>query len=259
MSFKNLTLIAKLKFKQDFDDYGWQLWYRYVCTKVWIKLHRTKLSVYFSATAKWTRDHDEAAKLIGIFDHEALREKIKTIRGSLNASHTFQNGDFSLLFHAVVRGNEEAFKILLAAGAAPDWRNRAGNTAFSLLAKRNLVAWAEHCVTLNKDMTEPRIRHFVNMGSHIGWTVLMQASANHWNDVAEWMLGQGADPNQQMPATGWSAMHSAAKVGNKAVLKMLLEKGGKKDLRASHSQMGINLAVEDCTSDQAILDLLNQY
>lgn len=77
-------------------------------------------------------------------------------------------GDFSLLFHAVVRGNLEAFEILLRAGAEPEWRNRVGATILNLIAKRCLTDWADQCITLPPNMTQARIELFVNQGSHNG-------------------------------------------------------------------------------------------
>ena len=92
-----------------------------------------------------------------------------------------------------------------------------------------------------------------------GWTVLMQSSHSNWIPMVEWLLSNGANPNFQMPATGWTAMHSAAKAANVEVLKLLLEKGGSKTLKAKHQSMGNNLLVEDCSTNADILSLLNQY
>ena len=83
----------------------------------------------------------------------------------------FFQGDYSLLFHAVVRANEEGFKILLEAGADPDWRNRAGNTVLNLIAKRQLVDWADHCIKIHQGMDEERIVKFANQGSFIGGSI----------------------------------------------------------------------------------------
>ena len=75
-----------------------------------------------------------------------------------------------MLFHAVLSGNEWAFKALLREGAAPDWKNRAGNTLLTLIAKRNLVGWADNCVKIfnNTGMDEKRRKYFVNLGSYNG-------------------------------------------------------------------------------------------
>ena len=77
-------------------------------------------------------------------------------------------GDFSLLFHAVVINNQEAFQMLLEEGADPEWKNRSGNTVLNLIAKRNLTSWADMCINLPKNMTEERKKFFANQSSHIG-------------------------------------------------------------------------------------------
>ena len=87
----------------------------------------------------------------------------------------------------------------------------------------------------------------------------MQSSHSNWIQMVEWLLLNGANPNAQMPLTGWTAMHSAAKEGNVEVLKLLLEKGGSKNLEAKHQNLGRNLAVKDCTADAEILALLEKY
>lgn len=92
-----------------------------------------------------------------------------------------------------------------------------------------------------------------------GWTTLMQSCENERFHMVEWLLQNGADPNVQMTVTGWTAMHAAAKVGHHNILKALLEKGGDKTLRARNQSLGNNLTVEDCTSDENLLKLLEKY
>ena len=87
----------------------------------------------------------------------------------------------------------------------------------------------------------------------------MQCSQGNCLTMAQWMVDNGADPNQQMNLTGWTAMHSAAKVGSLEILKLLLDHGGTPNLKAKHRDIGINLTVSDCTTNQEILDLLSQY
>ena len=93
----------------------------------------------------------------------------------------------------------------------------------------------------------------------LGWTVLMQSSHSGDRDMVDWLLAHGADPNQQMPGTGWTALHSAAASQHMDILKALLNKGGDKNLRAAHRNLGRNLAVENCTADKNILELLTKY
>lgn len=70
----------------------------------------------------------------------------------------------------MVKGNEEAFMMLLKAGADPDWRNRAGNSVLTLIAKRDWVEGADACIKVHEEMSKntQRIKSFVNIGSYIG-------------------------------------------------------------------------------------------
>ena len=54
-------------------------------------------------------------------------------------------------------------------------------------------------------------------------------------------------------------MHAAAKHGYVEVLKVLLENRGDKTIKASHRDFGRNLLVEDVTTDEKCLQLLEKY
>ena len=69
------------------------------------------------------------------------------------------------MFHCVVSNNQRAFKLLLDKGADPEWRNRTGRSVLSLIAKANLVEWAELTV---KGMSEARRKAYLNQGTQNG-------------------------------------------------------------------------------------------
>ena len=54
-------------------------------------------------------------------------------------------------------------------------------------------------------------------------------------------------------------MHAAAKAGNEDILKLLMESGGNKSLKAAQKDLGKNLMVEDCTANHGILNILSSY
>ena len=58
--------------------------------------------------------------------------------------------------------------MLLEEGADPDWTNRAGTSVLSLIAKRDLVSWAEHCINLPQKMSVERKSNFLNPEKHHG-------------------------------------------------------------------------------------------
>lgn len=72
------------------------------------------------------------------------------------------------------------------------------------------------------------------------------------------LVANGAEVNHSME-TGWTAMHTAAKVGNGRTLDMLLSKGGDKKVLAAHRDFGKNLKAEDVSTDPNILEILAKY
>ena len=83
----------------------------------------------------------------------------------------------------------------------------------------------------------------------------MQAINNNNYNFAKWLLENGANPNAQMN-TGWTAMHTAAKLAKPDLLKLLIDFGGQVDLLARHRDFGKNLKVADVTNDEAILGII---
>lgn len=74
-------------------------------------------------------------------------------------------------------------------------------------------------------------------------------------DFTEWLLRKGAVVNKVM-LSGWTAMHAAAKNDHAKVLGLLLQNGGDPNLPAIHRNYGRNLAVEDVTSDENTLRVI---
>ena len=89
-------------------------------------------------------------------------------------------------------------------------------------------------------------------------TPLMSCANSGNKEMAEWLVTRGADVNATMH-TGWTAMHAAAKQGHADILKMLLDKGGNRNLTATHREFGRNLTLEDVATEQQIQDLLREY
>ena len=88
-----------------------------------------------------------------------------------------------------------------------------------------------------------------------GWTVLMVCAENQSPAMAKALVEHGASVNTSMDS-GWTSMHAAAKVGSAEIVKLLLDHGGDKNILAKHREFGSNLAVEDVTTNQNILELL---
>lgn len=84
----------------------------------------------------------------------------------------------------------------------------------------------------------------------------MTSAENDQRKSIKWLLANGADPNLTMN-NGWTAAHAAAKQGHSEVLKMLLDGGANKDIKAIHRDFGRNLTVADVAKDYSILKLLS--
>ena len=76
-------------------------------------------------------------------------------------------GNFSLLFHASIDDNLEAFSLLISAGADPTWINQSGTTVLKLIVKRNQLEMAKLCITnLNDNETKAFVNHASQSGNY---------------------------------------------------------------------------------------------
>ena len=74
-------------------------------------------------------------------------------------------GHFSLLFHASIDNNYEAFRILIEAGARADWVNQSGTSVLKLILKRGQTDMFKLCI---QSMSEEERNKFVNGTSKSG-------------------------------------------------------------------------------------------
>ena len=170
-----------------------------------------------------------------------------------NAFHSWKDADFILLFHASINNNSAAVDLLLKAGADPSLANIKGTNTFMLFAKRGQIHMAEAC--LAKVPKEKR-KATVNAGTVLGWTALMTAAENNQLDFAKWLISNGADVNAQIMGSKWTAGHAATKRGNIEILELLLMNGANQDSLACHREFGRNLTFADVTTDEKVLQLL---
>lgn len=89
----------------------------------------------------------------------------------------------------------------------------------------------------------------------------MSAADNQKFEFCDWLIKNGADVNATMPTTGWTAMHAAAKRGDKDIIRLLLKNGGDKNLRARHRDFGSQCTVADIAvgaRNHHVLDILKK-
>ena len=140
----------------------------------------------------------------------ALVRKLIAAKADLN--HKDSRGETALSF-AAARGRRETVTLLLDSGAQPEAIDRA------------FVAAAES--------GEPEIaRLLLGRGADVQKTggealvkaIVQSGRSDRVNDNVTFILGMVGDVSAQ-DANGWSAVHLAAREGNAALLRLLLEKG----------------------------------
>ena len=94
-------------------------------------------------------------------------------------------------------------------GADPTWENDNGTTVLSLIIKRGQYNFLRTALT---SIGPERGRMWLNAPMmKSGWTALMAAANGRDMRIVQLLLTNEADPNQAM-GTGWTALHTAAKI-----------------------------------------------
>jgi len=187
-----------------------------------------------------------------------MKEEISKVL-NINAFNSWHFTNYSLLFHAAGLGSVEAVAFLLGKGADPTLQNENGTTVLHIMAKRGELQMAKKCL---KTVPFDKQRSFINACSKSCSTALICATENNHVSFVKWLLFKKASINfgiRNGISFGWTAMHTAAENNNREILKLLLEKGGDKNIEASHMNFGKNLKVEDVTVDEETKKLLKQY
>ena len=177
---------------------------------------------------------------------------------NIDSFHRWREAYFNLLFHSVVHNSYDLFSGLIRKGADPTLANDKGTNVLHLLMKRGLIQWAEELLTSPKIKGEEAKVKFLNQGTAFGWTPLMAAADGGQLEACKWLIKNGAQVNMSM-STGWTAMHSAAKKNIKDIVALLLDNKGNKNILSAHRDFGRNLKVEDVTTDDDIIALLEKY
>lgn len=213
-------------------------------------------AVNTNTTVDWTPAHETVRVLIrNKVPTPKLDDAVKNVK-DLNLFHTWRDASFNLLFHAVTENNLEAFKVLIANGANVRLANDNMTTIMQLLAKRGLTEWADEAVM---GMDKEQKSSFLNRSNFHGWTPLMSAAENQHLAFCQWLLENGANVNDFMDATGWTAMHAASKMGCLPIVKLLKENGGDHNMKAQKRELGTDLTVKAVTKDASIVSYLEQF
>lgn len=143
---------------------------------------------------------------------------------------------------AVVHGNLEIVKMLLAHGANPDPVNRCGG---SLLFRAAFTGRA------------PMVKFLLDLGARQGIdTALHVAAGQEKTDVLLLLIGAGADVNA-LDMSGQTALHVAAQKGRVESARILLDAGCDQLLRDHDGQLPVDYARKNVHPDLVKILLAN--
>lgn len=152
----------------------------------------------------------------------------------VNAPST--DGDTALMA-AVKSGFDDIVPLLIAAGADVKAKDARGNTAFSLAA---FGAHLEIADVLLQKGADP------NQADPNGITPLLGAASMGNEEVLRYLVGKGAKVNAvtQLEYGGSTALTTAARVGQVATVKVLLELGADPRLKMKSGATALSNAIE---------------
>ena len=146
----------------------------------------------------------------------ATREDVALVRTLIAAkadlNHKDSRGETALSF-AAARGRRETVTLLLDSGAQPEAIDR----AFVAAAESGEPEIARLLLDRGADVQKVG-------GEALVKAIVQSGRSDRVNDNVKFILGMVGDVSAQ-DANGWSAVHLAAREGNAALLRLLLEKG----------------------------------
>ena len=149
----------------------------------------------------------------------------------------------TLLTQAMLRDNMDLFEYLLKRRARVNTRNRNGETALSLAAFHGKLAFVRRLVEAGAD---------VNLYS---WPPLIYAAFKGHAEVAEYLLGKGAEVNATT-TNGSTALLFASRFGHLEVVEVLLKHHADPNLANDRGATAIDWALK--TENTDIADLLRR-
>ena len=140
---------------------------------------------------------------------------------------------YEKMLRAVEDGEYSEVKLLLDRGIDPNTTDPKGMSVLMIAARKG-----------DARIVSLLIQRRANVGqrSPAGDTALLMAALNGNTKVISSLLDAGGDLN---PAKGWAPLHYAAFAGNAAAVRLLLERGAKKDAVAPNGYTALMLAARN--------------
>lgn len=183
---------------------------------------------------------DDAIKAATLGDKSDL---IDLLRRGVEVDSSDANGN-TLLALAARQGNSELVTLLLKARANPAIANRYGEDALLLAAYHGHLAVVKQLVLAGVDINRAK-----------GWTPLGYAAFQGREEVADYLLDQGADVNVALD-NGTTPLMLAARNGHLGLVKLLLEYKADTTLRNDAGLSAKDWALRAKNTD--IADLIDQ-
>lgn len=160
------------------------------------------------------------------------------------------------LLSAVDRGDPEAVRRLVAAGADPNEPAGEARLPFpgavlSGTVPLHLAAWSNRV-----DLAEQLKGANVNATNRIGYTALHFAAARGHREIADWLLEHGSVANAQsigsntvmrpgvfpsQTSSGWTPLHVAVRFGQPRTIETLVKHGAKLDITDAQGRTPVDL------------------
>lgn len=141
------------------------------------------------------------------------------------------------LHFAIIEGNVEMVKLLLARGADPEGTNNYGTTPL-----QTSMTYKHNEITILLIEKGANVNARVQSGQAEGWTPLRMAAHNGDAHIAELLIKKGADLNTP-DKSGITPLHSAAYFGHINVIKVLLDNKANVNVRDMDGNTPLTIAI----------------
>jgi len=177
---------------------------------------------------------DDTERLIDAASNWRVREVEDFLAGGADVNTTDAKGD-SLLLLAAAEGDVDMVKLLLERGADPLHVGSKGCTVWHWIPFGHSLEIARLLLPLNKD---------IDAKAHNSATPLWYALMEDCMEMAEFLLGRGADPNASN-GNGWTGLHEMASDGNEEGIRLLLQYGVRVDIPDKHGALPYEYVPDD--------------
>jgi ankyrin repeat protein len=130
-------------------------------------------------------------------------------------------------------GHLDQVQSALAQGANPNFKGKGGFTPIVIAARNGYLEIVQYLMDHGAEMDK--------RDNSRKKSALLAAAFKSQNEVAEYLLAHGADINAQA-INGFTPLHDAAWVGDYQLVKLLVERGARTDIKNNDGQTALECA-----------------